>query len=52
MTVEADGGGPLSADEVDELRWLSPGGAAALLSYDNDRLVLTRFLRAPRSAAP
>jgi 8-oxo-dGTP diphosphatase len=26
--------------EVDEIRWLTPAAAAALLSYDRDRLVL------------
>lgn len=37
-------GGPLPAftpnDEVDELRWLTPAEAAALLSYDHDRRLL------------
>jgi 8-oxo-dGTP diphosphatase len=27
-------------DEVDELRWVSPEAAAALLSYDRDRVLL------------
>jgi 8-oxo-(d)GTP phosphatase len=27
-------------DEVDELRWLEPGQASALLTYDRDRDVL------------
>jgi 8-oxo-dGTP diphosphatase len=30
-------------DEVDELRWLTPGSALTLLSYDRDREVLDRF---------
>ena len=28
------------SDEVDEIRWLSPEAAAALLSYDRDRVLL------------
>jgi 8-oxo-dGTP diphosphatase len=35
MTVTEDGGE--TDDEVDELRWLTPGEAVALLSYDHDR---------------
>jgi hypothetical protein len=27
-------------DEVDELRWLTPGEAGALLSYDHDRALV------------
>ena len=41
MTV--DGGGFQPNDEVDELRWLSPGDAAALLSYEHDRLLVGRL---------
>ena len=33
----ADGGGFTPNDEVDEVRWLSPSEAKALLSYDRDR---------------
>jgi 8-oxo-dGTP pyrophosphatase MutT (NUDIX family)/phosphohistidine phosphatase SixA len=34
-------------DEVDELRWLPPGPAARLLTYDLDREVLARFTALP-----
>lgn len=30
-------------EEVDEVRWLEPGAAAALLSYDHDRALLEHF---------
>ena len=40
MTV--DSGGFQPNDEVDELRWLSPDAAAALLSYEHDRLLVGR----------
>ncbi|HEX6256262.1 MAG TPA: NUDIX hydrolase [Euzebyales bacterium] len=33
-------------DEVDELRWMVPDLARALLTYDRDREVLDRFLAA------
>ena len=33
-------------DEVDELRWLEPSKALALLSYDHDRGLLERFCAA------
>ena len=36
--VEDLGGGP--DDEVDELRWLTPGEAADLLTYEHDRLLV------------
>jgi 8-oxo-dGTP diphosphatase len=39
MSVESDPGFAPN-DEVDELRWLSPADAAALLTYDRDREVL------------
>ncbi|MDQ3663611.1 MAG: NUDIX hydrolase, partial [Actinomycetota bacterium] len=42
--AEALGGKFSPNDEVDELRWLLPGPAAELLSYDWDRTVLERFL--------
>jgi 8-oxo-dGTP diphosphatase len=29
--------------EVDEVRWLTPDGAATLLSYDRDREILRSF---------
>jgi 8-oxo-dGTP pyrophosphatase MutT (NUDIX family) len=31
-------------DEVDELRWMAPGAARALLTYDHDRTVLDAFV--------
>ncbi|NIH84935.1 NUDIX hydrolase [Amycolatopsis granulosa] len=34
-------------EEVDELRWLAPADAAALLSYDSDRSVLAEFTALP-----
>jgi 8-oxo-dGTP diphosphatase len=40
MEVENDAGF-VADDEVDELRWLDPAEAMALLSYDRDREVLT-----------
>jgi 8-oxo-dGTP diphosphatase len=40
MSVESDPGF-VPNDEVDELRWLSPADAAALLTYDRDREVLS-----------
>lgn len=36
-------GARTDTDEVDELRWLDPDTASALLSYDADVQVLTRF---------
>jgi 8-oxo-dGTP diphosphatase len=39
MEVESDPGF-VPNDEVDELRWLGPSEASALLSYDRDRDVL------------
>jgi 8-oxo-dGTP diphosphatase len=39
MEVEADLGFVVN-DEVDELRWIEPRGALALLSYERDRDVL------------
>ncbi len=39
MTPEGDDGF-LANDEVDELRWLTPGEAARLLSYDRDLALL------------
>jgi 8-oxo-dGTP diphosphatase len=43
----ADKGSFRRNDEVDELRWLRPGPAAALLTYDDDREVLARFTALP-----
>ena len=40
MAVEHDPGFEPN-DEVDELRWLAPDDAAALLTYERDRDVLT-----------
>ena len=34
------GGEFAPSEEVDELRWLDPAGAAELLSYDHDRDLL------------
>ena len=34
--------------ETDELRWLAPGAATSLLTYDTDRGVLTTFADTPR----
>ena len=39
MSVESDPGFEPN-DEVDELRWLSPADAAAVLTYDRDKEVL------------
>jgi 8-oxo-dGTP diphosphatase len=44
MEVEADPGFEPN-DEVDELRWLSPADAAALLTYDRDKEVLSAARR-------
>ena len=38
-------------DEVDELRWMDPTAAAALLSYPTDRVVLASFVRQHPSVA-
>jgi 8-oxo-dGTP diphosphatase len=32
------------SDEVDEVRWLAPGDARALLSYDHDRALLSEVV--------
>jgi 8-oxo-(d)GTP phosphatase len=34
-------------DETDELRWLAPADATALLTYDSDREVLAEFVSCP-----
>ena len=39
MEVESDRGF-VASDEIDELRWLEPAQARALLTYDRDRDVL------------
>jgi 8-oxo-dGTP pyrophosphatase MutT (NUDIX family) len=44
MSVESDPGF-VANDEVDELRWLSPADAAALLTYDRDREMLSAAVR-------
>jgi 8-oxo-dGTP diphosphatase len=44
MDVESDPGFAPNS-EVDELRWLSPADAAALLTYDRDREVLEAAVR-------
>ncbi len=46
-TARAVGGGFVANDEVDELRWLRPERAAALLSYAADRAVLDAFTALP-----
>lgn len=38
--MEAVAGAFTPNDEVDEVRWLAPDAAAALLSYDHDRSLL------------
>ncbi|WP_308283110.1 NUDIX hydrolase [Pseudonocardia nigra] len=49
--AEARTGTFTAGDETDELRWLDPGRAAELLSYEHDLAVLERFtaIGAPRS---
>jgi len=42
MEVESDPGFAVN-DEVDELRWLSPPDAAALLNHASDRALLTQL---------
>jgi 8-oxo-dGTP diphosphatase len=37
MDVDGDPGDFVPNDEVDELRWLTPGEALGLVSYDHDR---------------
>ena len=41
--MSVDSGGFQPNDEVDELRWLTPHDAAALLSYEHDRLLVGRL---------
>ncbi|WP_104523139.1 NUDIX hydrolase [Blastococcus atacamensis] len=43
--MRATGGEFTPNDEVDELRWLSPGEAAALCTHDADRAVLADLVR-------
>ncbi len=38
--MEPEGGEFVPTDEVDEVRWLTPGEAATLLSYDADRALV------------
>ncbi len=45
--MEAEGGAFAAGDEVDALRWLPPEQAAPLLTRDQDRDVLARFLAGP-----
>ena len=42
--MEVDGGMFVPGDEVDEVRWLTPDLATALLSYDRDIDVLDSFV--------
>lgn len=39
-------------EEVDALRWVPLAEAPSLVSYDSDRLVLTRFVALQATAAP
>jgi hypothetical protein len=41
------GGEFAPSDEVDEIRWLRPPAARALLSYDRDHPVLDAFTTTP-----
>jgi phosphohistidine phosphatase SixA/ADP-ribose pyrophosphatase YjhB (NUDIX family) len=45
--MRAAGGEFSPDDEVQELRWLPPGAAAATLTHESDRDVLERFLAGP-----
>ena len=49
MTVA--GGAFVPGDEVDEVRWLRPAAARALLSYDRDVVVLDAFSTTPSERA-
>jgi hypothetical protein len=40
MSVESERDSFEPNDEVDELRWLPPGAAVELLSYDRDKQLL------------
>ncbi|MGH2733860.1 MAG: NUDIX hydrolase [Actinomycetota bacterium] len=46
------GGGFSPTDEVDELRWLPPAEAAGLLTYEHDRMLLTKLNSQRRLANP
>ncbi len=47
--LQSDGSAAFVAnDEVDRVRWLSPGEAVAVLSYGHDRKLVGQFLAAPR----
>jgi 8-oxo-dGTP diphosphatase len=46
--VEQDHAGFERNDEVDELRWLSPGDALDLLDYDHDRALVRKAMRPRR----
>jgi 8-oxo-dGTP diphosphatase len=41
--MEADGEAGLRDDEVDDLRWLPPSEALAILGYEGDRALLSRL---------
>jgi len=43
--MRATGGAFMPNAEVDELRWLAPTAARALLTYDRDREVIDMFLK-------
>lgn len=42
--MEALGGAFRPSEEVDDLRWVAPADAVALLTYEQDRAVVERFL--------
>ncbi len=49
-SLEATAGTFVPNDEVDEVRWLGPEEAAALLSYPHDRELLSQFQALGNSA--
>ncbi|MDX8151054.1 NUDIX hydrolase [Patulibacter brassicae] len=50
--MTATGGAFAANDEVDELRWLAPAEAIALLTYENDHEVVREAARRLELAAP
>jgi len=42
--MEPEGGEFAANDEVDEVRWLTPGAAVGLLSYPHDRELVRAVL--------
>jgi len=51
LAARAGAGEFVPNKEVDELRWLTPGDAAGLMSYPHDRDILTEFRRLPADLA-